>query len=170
MSFLPRSKTARRRFMMVIIAAPVLAAGVGLGLLAMRDQVVYFYTPAEAYAAAALGKGGAGLYQTMRLGGLVKAGSVLKGPDGQVRFVVADQKAEMTVQFKGDLPDLFREGQGVVCEGKRISETLFEARTVLAKHDETYMPKEVTKALKAQGEWHPESLKPTPPKPFGGKE
>lgn len=161
MTLLPKSMKARRRLKIFLIAAPILMAGVALALFAMKDQVVYFYTPAQAYEAKAE------LHRTMRLGGLVKAGSVLKGTDGEVTFVVRDQKAEMTVHFKGDLPDLFREGQGVVCEGQRIGDHLFEAKTVLAKHDEKYIPKEVVKAIKAQGEWRPESAAKPDTKPFG---
>ncbi|ESQ79561.1 cytochrome c maturation protein CcmE [Asticcacaulis sp. YBE204] len=161
MTLLPKSMKARRRLMIFLFAAPVLVAGVALALFAMKDQVVYFYTPAQAYEAqVAPGR-------TMRLGGLVKAGSVVKGTDGEVTFVVMDQKAEMNVHFKGDLPDLFREGQGVVCEGQMSGADRFEARTVLAKHDETYMPKEVVKAIKEQGEWRPESAQKPDSKPFG---
>lgn len=164
MGFWPKSMKARRRLTLFLIIAPILMAGVALGLFAMKDQVVYFYTPAQAYEAKAP------LNKTLRLGGLVKAGSVVRGADGLVTFVVMDQVAEMTVRFKGDLPDLFREGQGVVCEGVRVDDKTFEARTVLAKHDETYMPKEVTKALKEQGEWRPESTeKPKKPVPFGAE-
>lgn len=164
MNLLPRSMKARRRLTIFAIAAPILIAGVALALFAMKDQVVYFYTPAQAYEAKAA------LHRTMRLGGLVKAGSVVRGEGGVVSFVVMDKKAEMIVRFKGDLPDLFREGQGVVCEGQRVSDTAFEARTVLAKHDETYMPREVVKAIKDQGEWRPESAARPDSKPFGQSE
>ncbi|MFT3996511.1 MAG: cytochrome c maturation protein CcmE [Asticcacaulis sp.] len=158
---MPKSMKARRRLMIFLTAAPILIAGVALALFAMKDQVVYFYTPAQAYEAkVATGR-------TMRLGGLVKAGSVVRGDGGVVSFVVMDKKAEMTVRFKGDLPDLFREGQGVVCEGQRVSGHQFEARTVLAKHDETYMPREVVKAIKEQGEWRPESAAKPDSRPFG---
>ncbi|WP_140985971.1 cytochrome c maturation protein CcmE [Asticcacaulis tiandongensis] len=162
MGFWPKSARARRRLKIFLIAAPVLIAGVVLALFVMKDQVVYFYTPAQAIEA------NAPLHKNMRLGGLVKDGSVRKAENGVVHFVVMDQKAEMTVSFKGDLPDLFREGQGVVCEGQLVSETAFEARTVLAKHDETYMPKDVQKALEEQGEWRPDAEKyKEAPKPFG---
>jgi len=161
MSLLPRSMKARRRLMVFAVAAPIVIAGVALALFAMKDQVVYFYTPAQAYEAQAA------LNRTMRLGGLVKPGSVVRGDGGAVSFVIMDKTAEMAVRFRGDLPDLFREGQGVVCEGQRVSATAFEARTVLAKHDETYMPREVVKAIKDQGEWRPESASRPDSKPFG---
>lgn len=162
MGFWPKSARARRRLKIFLIAAPVLIAGVVLALFVMKDQVVYFYTPAQAIEA------NAPLHKNMRLGGLVKDGSVRKAENGVVHFVIMDQKAEMTVSFKGDLPDLFREGQGVVCEGELVSDTAFEARTVLAKHDETYMPKDVQKALEEQGEWRPDAEKyKEAPRPFG---
>ena len=89
----------------------------------------------------------------VRLGGLVEAGSVRKLPDGDVRFGVADHAAADEVVYHGDLPDLFREGQGVVTQGVFRPDGVFEAREVLAKHDERYMPKEVADALKRSGEW-----------------
>lgn len=165
MGFWPKSARARRRLKVFLIAAPVLIAGVALALFVMKDQVVYFYTPAQALEAEAP------LHRNMRLGGLVKDGSVEKGSDGMVHFTVMDQKAEMRVSFAGDLPDLFREGQGVVCEGQLVSDTAFEARTVLAKHDETYMPKDVQKALEEQGEWRPDAAKyKEAPQPFASGE
>ena len=81
------------------------------------------------------------------------AGSVVKHPDGRVEFVVTDNTTQDPVIFHGDLPDLFREGQGVVAVGSYRADGVFEAKRVLAKHDEKYMPREVSKALKAQGEW-----------------
>src|SRR6202007_296141 len=87
-------------------------------------------------------------------------GSVVKHPNGAVEFTVADQHAADHVVFQGDLPDLFREGQGVVAVGAFRQDGVFEAKRVLAKHDERYMPREVAKALKAQGEWRGDGAKP----------
>ena len=151
MGFMPRSAKARRRLTVFLIAAPVFAAAVALSLFALKGTVVYFYTPAQFYDA----RVGAG--KTVRLGGLVKPGSVVKTPDGNVQFVVQDKLREMAVSYRGDLPDLFREGQGVVCEGTVTPAMTLHATQVLAKHDEKYMPKNVEKALKEQGEWRPES-------------
>jgi cytochrome c-type biogenesis protein CcmE len=91
--------------------------------------------------------------QRIRLGGLVKPGTLTRGEELNVRFEVTDGKSVIPVAYKGILPDLFREGQGVVTEGSLDQAGLFRADNVLAKHDETYMPKEVADALKKQGHW-----------------
>ncbi len=155
MSWLPKSRTARRRLVLIAAIAPVLALAVGLSLWGMRNSISYFYTPGQA--ATAQPKPG----QAVQLGGLVAKGSVVKHPDGQVEFVVTDRIASDRVVFQGDLPDLFREGQGIVAEGAYRADRVFVAKRVLAKHDETYMPKEVTKALKQQGEWRGDGAAPS---------
>jgi cytochrome c-type biogenesis protein CcmE len=147
MDFLPKSRKARRRLALVAAAAPVLIAAVALSLYAARRSVVFFYSPAQAEAEHVP----AG--QVVRLGGLVEDGSVSKKPDGLVLFRVTDRKASDLVEYRGELPDLFREGQGVVTEGVFDPKGVFQATRVLAKHDERYMPKEVADALKARGEW-----------------
>jgi cytochrome c-type biogenesis protein CcmE len=91
--------------------------------------------------------------QRFRLGGLVEAGSVVRGEGTSVRFVITDQAKTLPVTYTGVLPDLFREGQGVVAEGVLEPDGVFHADNVLAKHDENYMPPEVAKKLKAQGVW-----------------
>lgn len=153
MSFWPKSRKARRRLTILLAIAPVLALAVGLTLWGLRDSISLFYTPAQAQAA----KVPAG--RAVQLGGLVQAGSVRKFPDGRVEFVIADQQAASKVSFKGDLPDLFREGQGVVAEGAFDAGGDFVARRVLAKHDEKYMPREVAEQLKKQGEWRGDGAK-----------
>ena len=149
MPLLPKSRKARRRLMVVAIAAPILAVSVGLSLYAMGDAAVFFYSPSQAQEK----KVPAG--RTIRIGGLVKAGSVSHRPDGLVAFTVADKVSAAPVVYRGDLPDLFREGQGVVAQGAFDAHGVFEAKEVLAKHDEKYMPKEVSDALKKSGEWRP---------------
>jgi len=147
MAFLPKSRKARRRLMVVSVAAPILALAAGLSLYAMGDAAVFFYSPkmaADKHVPAG---------RNVRLGGLVAPGSVRKLSDGTVEFNVTDNAAVDKVVFKGDLPDLFREGQGVVTEGSFDRDGVFTAREVLAKHDERYMPKEVADALKKNGEW-----------------
>ncbi len=157
MSWLPKSPKARRRLWVVAAAAPILALAVGLSLWAMQDSVTFFFSPSEVTEA----KAPAG--RNIRLGGLVEAGSVHHANDGSVAFVVTDNAATTRVVFHGDLPDLFREGQGIVAQGAFGPDRTFHADQVLAKHDETYMPREVADRLKATGEWRPESGSPPPP-------
>ena len=123
----------------------VLALAVVLVLFAMRGAIVYFYTPSDL--SAQVVKPG----QRFRLGGLVAEGSVVRGAGTKVDFGVTDTLNTIKVRYDGVLPDLFREGQGVVTEGKLDGAGVFQADTVLAKHDETYMPPEVAKSLKEKG-------------------
>jgi cytochrome c-type biogenesis protein CcmE len=125
----------------------VLGIAVGLVLYAMRDSIVFFYGPSDV-AEMQIAPG-----QRFRLGGLVETGSVERGEGTTVRFVVTDGAKTLPVTYTGVLPDLFREGQGVVTEGKLQSDGVFYADSVLAKHDENYMPPEVAKKLKEQGVW-----------------
>ena len=155
MSFLPKSPKARRRLTLVAAIAPVLAVAVGLTLWGLGDSVSFFYTPSQA------AKAHPPAGRSVQLGGLVAHGSVVKHSDGAVEFTVQDQHAVDKVVFQGDLPDLFREGQGVVAVGAFRPDGVFEAKRVLAKHDERYMPREVAKALKAQGEWRGDGAKPS---------
>ncbi|QYF86173.1 cytochrome c maturation protein CcmE [Brevundimonas sp. PAMC22021] len=157
MSWLPKSPKARRRLWVVAAAAPILALAVGLSLWAMQDSVTFFFSPSEVTEA----KAPAG--RNIRLGGLVEAGSVHHANDGSVAFVVTDNAATTRVVFHGDLPDLFREGQGIVAQGAFSPDRTFHADQVLAKHDETYMPREVADRLKATGEWRPEAGSPPTP-------
>jgi len=124
----------------------VLAVAAGLVLYGLRSSIVFFSTPSMA-AEQHIAPG-----KRFRLGGLVQPGS-LKCGDKTVSFEVADGSAKLPVSFSGSLPDLFREGQGVVAEGALDRSGVFKADTVLAKHDETYMPRDVADALKKQGHW-----------------
>jgi cytochrome c-type biogenesis protein CcmE len=150
MSWLPRSPKARRRLWIVAVAGPILALAIGLSLYAMRDSVTFFFSPSEVTPDTAP----AG--RVVRLGGLVEAGSVRRDGHGEVVFVITDNVATTRVVYHGDLPDLFREGQGVVAQGAFLPDRSFRATQVLAKHDERYMPREVAERLKAKGEWRPE--------------
>jgi cytochrome c-type biogenesis protein CcmE len=132
---------------MIASAGVVLAVAAALVLIALRDQIVFFYSPSE-LAEKSLTPG-----TRVRLGGLVVAGSVVRADDGSVSFAVTDTAKTTKVDFRGVLPDLFREGQGIVAEGVLNPGGGVSADTVLAKHDEKYMPKEVVDALKAQGVW-----------------
>jgi cytochrome c-type biogenesis protein CcmE len=140
--------------MVVAAAAPILGLAAGLVLYGLRGSISYFYTPAQA-AAAHVTAG-----RSIQLGGLVKPGSFAREPDGEVRFVVADRIAASPVEYRGDLPDLFREGQGVVATGAYDRAGVFIATQILAKHDEKYMPKEVKDALERQGEWRGAGARP----------
>ena len=140
----------QRRLTMIAAALTVLGIALGLVLVAMRDNIVFFYSPAE-IAQKDIKPG-----TRMRLGGLVKTGSVERGADRSVTFVVSDGAGEVRVRYTGLLPDLFREGQGIVAEGVLEDVRSFRADSVLAKHDETYMPREVAVSLKKQGHWQNE--------------
>ncbi len=135
----------QQRATLIMSATGVLAIAVILVLFALRDSVVFFHTPSDVTAK------NLPVGQRFRLGGLVAEGSVKRGPDAVVEFAVTDTLHNITVSYRGLLPDLFREGQGVVTEGKLDATGRFIADTVLAKHDETYMPPEVAKALKEKG-------------------
>jgi cytochrome c-type biogenesis protein CcmE len=146
----------QRRLAFVASALAVLGLAVGLVLVALRDNIVFFYGPSElAQKAPAPGA-------RLRVGGLVKEGSLRREAGRAVRFVVTDMKAEVEATYTGLLPDLFREGQGVVAEGTLGTDGVFHAETVLAKHDERYMPRDVADALKKQGVWQ-ENSKPSSP-------
>jgi len=137
----------QRRLTLIGGALGVLALAVVLMLNAFRDSIVFFNSPSDV-AEKHIAPG-----TRIRLGGLVKVGSVVRDHDLKIRFDVTDGSREIAVAYQGVLPDLFREGQGVVAEGALDNSGLFTADTILAKHDETYMPKEVAEALKKSGHW-----------------
>ena len=141
----------QRRGVLIGTCLAVLGLAIGLVLIAMRDSIVFFYSPSE-LAEMQITPG-----QRFRLGGLVETGSVVRDEGTTIRFVVTDRAKTLPVTYTGVLPDLFREGQGVVAEGTLESDGVFHADTVLAKHDENYMPPEVAKKLKAQGVWREEA-------------
>ena len=144
-------RKARRRLWIVAAAASVLAVAGGLAATALRDAMVFFYSPAQvAEAPPAPG-------ERVRVGGLVVEGSVERPSDGGAHFSVTDGAAEVRIIYAGSLPDLFREGQGIVAQGAFDEAGLFQASTVLAKHDESYMPPEVADALREQGVWREET-------------
>ncbi|HEY7665060.1 MAG TPA: cytochrome c maturation protein CcmE [Xanthobacteraceae bacterium] len=137
----------QRRLSLIGLALGVLALAVALVLGALKDSIVFFNSPTDVVEKQV--KPG----QRIRIGGLVKQGSVQRGNSLAVRFEVTDGHSTIPVAYQGLLPDLFREGQGVVAEGALDAAGTLKADTVLAKHDETYMPKEVADALKKQGHW-----------------
>ena len=135
----------QRRFTMIGLAMGALAVAASLVFVALEDTIVFFYSPSD------IVEKSPDSGTRFRLGGLVAEGSVERNGD-RIKFVVTDVANELPVSFQGILPDLFREGQGVVAEGT-LSEGVFVADTVLAKHDENYMPAEVAEKLREQGLW-----------------
>lgn len=134
-----------QRLMIIGVAGAVLVLAATLTFAGLRDSVVYFVAPSELSTKAEAG-------QRVRLGGLVVEGTVHTEAN-VTTFSVTDGATEVQVRYEGLLPDLFREGQGVVCEGEWAPGEPFQADRVLAKHDENYMPREVAEALKQRGEW-----------------
>jgi cytochrome c-type biogenesis protein CcmE len=137
----------RRRLVLIGASLGVLIVAAVLVLSALRDSIVFFNSPTDV-AEKHISPG-----TRMRIGGLVKPGSIERGDNLLVRFAVTDGKTDIRVRYNGIVPDLFREGQGVVAEGKLESDRTLAADTVLAKHDERYMPREVVDALKKSGRW-----------------
>jgi cytochrome c-type biogenesis protein CcmE len=144
----------QRRLTLIGAAGAVLALALGLVLYAMNDTIVFFHAPADVLAKNVQPG------TRFRLGGLVKDGTVKRGDNQNVTFEVTDAQRSIPVRYQGQLPDLFREGQGVVTEGVLEPSGTFRADTVLAKHDETYMPREVADALRRQGHWQGEGKPP----------
>jgi len=140
----------QRRLAVIAAGVGVFGAAVILMLFAMRDSIVFFNSPTDV-AAKHIAPG-----TRIRLGGLVAPGSVTRSDGVSIRFELTDGNSAIPVTFHGILPDLFREGQGVVAEGALDGAGVFNADNVLAKHDENYMPKEVADALKKQGHWKDE--------------
>ena len=139
-------KRKHKRLTFVLIALFLLGSSTALILAAFEDNIVFFFSPTE------LKNKNPGPNKRLRIGGLVKAGSVEKSDGGVVTFSITDTAKTVKIRYKGILPDLFREGQGIVAEG-HFNGRLFRADEVLAKHDENYMPPEVADALKKSGNW-----------------
>jgi len=137
----------QRRLILIGASLGVLAFAAALVLSALRDSIVFFNSPTDV-AEKHISPGA-----RMRIGGLVKPGSIKRGDDLLVLFAVTDGKTDIGVRYRGIVPDLFREGQGVVTEGRLEPDGTLAADTVLAKHDERYMPREVVDALKKSGRW-----------------
>ena len=137
----------QKRLSIIAAGAVFLAASAALVTSALREQIVFFNSPTDVLAQP-LAPG-----TRVRLGGLVEEGTVQRGENSSVTFQVTDTNASVKVRYVGILPDLFREGQGVVTEGTLGADGVFVADNVLAKHDETYMPREVAESLKQKGVW-----------------
>jgi cytochrome c-type biogenesis protein CcmE len=133
---------------LVVVAVLLLGGATALVMAALSDSVAFFATPTD------IAKGKVDKGKNFRIGGLVVDGSVGRGDDGVVTFALTDQANEVKVSFQGILPDLFREGQGIVAQGTIGADGTFVAAEVLAKHDENYMPAEVAESLKQAGMWN----------------
>lgn len=139
-------KRKHKRLTFVAVAMVLLAAAVGLMLTAFEENIVFFYSPTD------VKEKELPVDRRLRIGGLVEEGSVDKSAGSQIRFRVTDMVNTLPVVYTGLLPDLFREGQGVVAEGL-LKDGVLQADEVLAKHDENYMPPEVADTLKKSGHW-----------------
>ncbi len=143
----------KQRLIFVTILFLGFSSAAALGVYALQKNKTYFYTPAE------IAAGNVQQNQLIRVGGLVVEGSVNRFKDGvTTEFDLTDTTGTVTLRYKGLLPDLFREGQGIVAQGKLNSDGIIVAQEVLAKHDENYMPPEVANALKESGASHPENI------------
>ena len=144
----------RQRLLLVAVALVLLGGATGLVMLALSDSVAFFVTPSDIATRKVKAD------RRFRLGGLVVPGSIDRtAGDGTIGFALTDQAHEVQVRYRGLLPDLFREGQGIVAQGQLAGDGVFDASEVLAKHDENYMPREVADALKKQGHWQGEEKK-----------
>ena len=141
----------QRRLIMIGSCLGVIALAAGLVLSALKDSIVFFNSPTDIVEK----KVAPG--SRVRLGGLVKPGTLVRGDNLNVRFEVTDGNTSLKVTYTGILPDLFREGQGVVASGRLGPDGTFRASEILAKHDENYMPREVADALRRSGHWQGES-------------
>ncbi|MEM9103967.1 MAG: cytochrome c maturation protein CcmE [Pseudomonadota bacterium] len=146
----------KQRLIFVFVLIGGFGAAISLALFAFQQNILYFYSPSQ------LAEANIATDQVFRLGGLVVEGSVERQSDGMTTvFDLTDMAGDVTVTYTGLLPDLFREGQGIVARGKINNDGIFVAQEVLAKHDENYMPPEVAEALKASGAEHPISIPKT---------
>ena len=135
----------RKRATLLIILISITAVSIYLILWALRDNIVFFYSPTEIYEKVRSGE--INDQSFLRLGGMVKESSVLRSTDGSIVFTITDFRSDIRVYYLGIVPDLFREGQGVIAEGRIKENFLFNASSILAKHDENYMPPEVKDIL-----------------------
>lgn len=151
-----------RRLTLIGAAIAVLAIATGLVLWGLSGNIAFFNSPSD------VAERGVPPGQKFRLGGLVLEGSIERSADQVVHFTVTDGRSQIRVRYQGLLPDLFRERQGVVTEGRLDGAGLFRADTVLARHDENYMPREVADALKRSGHFVGEEGRAAQPRPAGG--
>jgi len=136
---------------MIVVSVVFLCTATLLVMRAFSENLVFFYSPSD------LAGKNLSSDQKIRIGGLIETGSIIRGEEDRITFVVSDGKAALKVHYQGLLPNLFREGQGAIAEGRLAAPGEFAAERILTKHDENYMPREVADALKKTGHWKPES-------------
>ncbi len=141
-------KPKHQRLLFIIVSMIFLCAATLLTMSAFRENLVFFYSPSD------IQKQMPDPQKTIRIGGLIKAGSIEHSGGDRISFLITDGNADIKVSYSGVLPNLFREGQGCIAEGNITQGNEFTAQRILAKHDEKYMPKEVVDALKRSGNWH----------------
>lgn len=146
-------KPKHQRLLFVVISVVFLCLGTLLTMSAFRSNLIFFYSPTD------IKKMSIYPDKTIRIGGLVKAGTIKHSDSDKVDFILTDGNAEIEVSYTGIMPSLFREGQGCIAEGNIVAPGVFFAEKILAKHDEKYMPKEVVDALKRSGNWHGDDAK-----------
>ncbi len=150
-------KPKHQRLLFVIVSVVFLCVGTLLTMGAFRENLVFFYSPSDLAKQEVSSK--IISTQTIRIGGLIKTGSIEHGAGDSIKFIITDGQADIKVSYSGMLPNLFREGQGCIAEGSMTSKDEFVAQKILAKHDEKYMPKEVVDALKRSGNWYGDGKK-----------
>ncbi len=141
-------KAKYQRLWIIILSVVSITAGLLIFLNHFKDNLVFFYTPTQCIEKQIPQQ------KLIRVGGMVKKGSLVKNENGLIDFILTDNQNEFHINYNGMLPSLFREGQGVVAQGIFIKDKIFLAENLLAKHDEKYMPPELVKSLKQQGQWH----------------
>lgn len=146
-------KPKHQRLIFVVVSMVFLCVGGMFTFNAFRENLIFFYSPSD------LVDINQSSEKTIRIGGIVKAGSIDQGEGDNIKFIVTDGNVDIKVSYKGILPNLFREGQGCVAEGNLVAANEFVAKKILAKHDENYMPKEVVDALKRSGKWRGDGTK-----------
>lgn len=141
-------KPKHQRLIFIAVSMVLLCFAVIFTLNAFKSNLVFFFSPSEIPATGVIGS-----ERLVRIGGLVETGSIQKNDDGRVNFILTDGKASIQVEYKGILPNLFRDGQGTIAEGYLSDIRHMRAIRILTKHDENYIPKEVVDALKRSGRW-----------------
>jgi len=145
-------KAKHTRLLFIVASLVCMGLAATLVFRALGDTMIFFYTPSQLVQKSSSDAPPPG--RSLRIGGLVKKGSITNLSSGGIRFNVTDLSHEISVRYNGLVPSLFRDGQGVVAQGTMDSDGLFQAQTILAKHDETYMPRAVVEQLKASGRWN----------------